>query len=88
MEGLEIVTLLACSKLNLLINGIFSNHTWCLVGLMMDWVVVVVLGCNIYLDKAIDQGASEAEEEKMFRVSVVLNIHCLCALYMHDQFSN
>ena len=55
---------------------------------MMDWVVVVVLGCNIYLDKAIDQGASEAEEEKMFRVSVVLNIHCLCALYMHDQFSN
>ena len=44
----------------------FSNHTWCLVGLMMDWVVAVVLRCSIYLDKAIDQGALEAEEEKMF----------------------
>ena len=54
----------------------------------MDWVVAVVLACSIYFDKAIDQGALEVEEEKMFGASVVLNIQCLCALYMHGQFSN
>ena len=54
----------------------------------MDWVVAAVLGCNIYLDKAINQGTLEAEEEKTFGASVVLNIQCLCALYMHGQFSN
>ena len=50
--------------------------------------MAVVLRCRIYLDKAFDQGALEAEEEKMFGASVVLNIQCVCALYMHDQFSN
>ena len=55
---------------------------------MMDRVVVVVHGCNIYLDKAIDQCALEAEEEKTFGVSMALNIQRLCTVYMHGRFSN
>uniref|UniRef100_A0A8R7UG88 Uncharacterized protein n=1 Tax=Triticum urartu TaxID=4572 RepID=A0A8R7UG88_TRIUA len=51
------------SKLHLLINVFFFKPHWVS---WMDEVVAVVRGCLIYLDKAIDHGALEAEQEKSF----------------------
>ena len=50
--------------------------------------MAVVLGCNIYLDRVINQGTLEAEEEEMFGPSMALKIQCFCLVYMHGQFSN